>query len=616
MNVSVFTAGAAARAVNGRRLCAGLVLALLLASLVIAAAPASAITPLAASLQATFTGQATQSFYDQLGTAVAVSGDTALLGAQYFQDTTKDPDPYHTGEVYVYVRSSGAWQQQAVLRPPDDMDASYFGCSVAIEGDTAVVGAYGHLYTAGSVYVFTRSAGVWSLQQRLDGPTHSEMGWSVAISGDTLLAGAPAYYPSSDPDPVTTGAARVYTRTGDVWTFQQQLEASDPAEADRFGWSVGLDGDSAVVGAPFKNGGIPNGAGAAYVFTRTTGAWSQQLKVAGGTGSNLGRSVALSGQTALAGAPMYFYNTGKVVVLGDTGSGWAWQTEFTSADMASGGLFGFSVALSGDQAVVGASERASGGANWAGAAYAFGRSGSAWIQQTRIDPPAPATLMHFGYAVAVDGATALAGEPSASNNYTGHAYAYLLTPTTDTTPPVTTTQVSPPGWTNKPVTVTLAATDDFSGVATTQYKVVGAVDWETYAGPFQVNATGVVKYVCRSMDGAAIPNTEADVPFTVYRDLVGPATQALANVTAKAGKRASFRFKVADVTPKATVWLKVFKGKSLKKSVKVGSRPTGSNQSYSWNCGLPRGTYTWKVYATDQAGNAQRRMTGKSLTVK
>ena len=97
---------------------------------------------------------------------------------------------------------------------------------------------------------------------------------------------------------------------------------------------------------------------------------------------------------------------------------------------------------------------------------------------------------------------------------------------------------------------------------------------------------------------------------------MGPTTAALANVTAKAGKRASFRFKVTDVTPKATVSLKVFKGKRVKKTVKVGSRPTGKAQSYNWNCGLPRGRYTWKVYATDQAGNAQVKMTGKTLIVK
>ena len=176
--------------------------------------------------------------------------------------------------------------------------------------------------------------------------------------------------------------------------------------------------------------------------------------------------------------------------------------------------------------------------------------------------------------------------------------------------------VSPAGWTNKAVTVTLSAADDFSGVTTTQYRMLGTADWQTYTAPFQCTDAGAVTYECRSVDGAAIPNTEGPVMFTVYRDLAGPATQALANVTAKAGRRASFQFKVTDVTPKATVWLKVFKGKRLKKTVKVGSRATGSAQRYSWNCGLPRGTYTWKVYATDQAGNAQLKMTGKSLTVK
>ena len=238
-----------------------------------AAGPAAAGSPLTATLQETFTGQAAQALEDQLGNAVAVSGDTALAGAQYFQDTTLDPDPDGTGEAYVYVRSGSAWQQQAVLKAPVEINLSYFGCSVAIDGDTAVVGAYGY------VYVFTRAAGVWSLQQKLDGPTNSQMGWSVAISGDTLLAGAPAYYyydGVSPPGP-TTGAAMVYTRTAGVWTLQQQLMASDGAQTDRFGWSVGLDDDSAVVGAPFKNGGIPNGAGAAYVFTRSAGTWSQRL---------------------------------------------------------------------------------------------------------------------------------------------------------------------------------------------------------------------------------------------------------------------------------------------------------------------------------------------------
>ena len=265
----------------------------------------------------------------------------------------------------------------------------------------------------------TRTAGVWSLQQRLDGPTHSWMGWSVAISGDTLLAGAPAYYPSADPSPVTTGAAMVYTRAAGVWTSQQRLMASDGAETDRFGWSVGLDGDSAVIGAPFKNGGIPNGAGAAYVFTRTAGVWSQQLNVAGAAGANLGRSVALSGQTALAGAPGSYNAQGSVTVLQGAAGTWAKQTEFGSTGSVFYDRLGFSVALSGDQAVVGAPERTTANVGYSGAVYAFGRSGDVWAQQARIDPPTPGALMRFGFAVAVDGATVLAGEPSRTTTTRG-----------------------------------------------------------------------------------------------------------------------------------------------------------------------------------------------------
>ena len=207
-----------------------------------------------------------------------------------------------------------------------------------------------------------------------------------------------------------------------------RLEAADKAEADRFGWSVGLDGDSAVIGAPFKNGGGVAGAGAAYVFTRSAGVWSQQLKVAGAAGANLGRSVALSGQTALAGAPASYNAMGSVAVLQDTGGTWAKQTELSSAGSVPGDRLGFSVALSGDQAVVGACERATAGVSYSGAVYAFGRSGSTWAQQARIDPPTPTVMMHFGFAVAVDGATVLAGEPMTNNYYAGHAYAYLLTP--------------------------------------------------------------------------------------------------------------------------------------------------------------------------------------------
>ena len=624
MNTPAITAGVTRRAATRRKAFAGpvLVLALLLAGLA-AAAPSAARTvvpgpsssrlstpaALIATLQGTFTGKATTTMYDQLGTAVALSGDTALVGAQYFQEAGE----YARGEVYVYVRSNGTWSQQAVLRAPDETDGSYFGCTVAIDGDTAVIGAYGHLFTAGSVYVFVRSGTTWTLQQRLDGLIHSQLGWSVAVSGDTLLAGAYVYSPSDDD--TVKGAARVYTRAGGVWSLQQQLMANDAAANDHFGFAVGLSGDCAVVGAPFRNGGIPSGAGAAYVFARSGSAWSQQLKVTGAAGDNLGRSVAVSGRTALVGVPMASSYIGKVMVLADTGGGWAKQTEFASGDSAGGDLFGWSVALDGSRAVIGAMHKPTGGMTRAGEAYVFAGSGASWAQQAEVDPPTATIMAQFGYAVALEGDTMLVGEPSQSNHYAGKAYAYGLSQPVDTTPPVTVAHVAPARWTNKPVTVTLTATDDISGVAGTEYRVQDAPSWQTYVAPFQVTAQGVTTYLCHSTDVAGHLETP-DVVFKVRRDTLGPRTLALAKVTARAGKRARFRFRVNDLTPKATVWLKVFKGKRLKKTAKLGSRATNRALSCTWKCGLARGTYTWKVFATDQAGNRQRSMTSKRLVVK
>ncbi len=629
MSAPVSTAGEArSECISRKRVAGGLLaLALLLAAAAALALPLAAAAPataspllslsphaaLLATLQGTFTGQSASTLCDQMGSAVAVSGDTALVGAQYYQDTTQNPVPQHRGRVYVFTRASGAWTQQQILTAPDETDVSYFGCSVALEGDTAVIGANGHAGTSGSVYIFTRSGGAWTFQQRLDGPTHSALGYSLAIDGDTLIAGAVGYY-ATDLSP-QQGAAVVYTRAGGTWSKQQLITADDGADGDRFGWSVGVSGDAAIVGAPARNGGVANGDGAAYVFTRSSGVWSQQREIVGSSLDNLGRAVAISGTTALAGAPRAGSYAGKVVVLADTGSGWAKQTEFAAPDSLPSDTFGWAVAMSGGEALIGASSRTVGGQSWAGEVYAYSVAAAALTEQGTFDAPTPASQYHFGTALALDGSTALVGAPYAPDLSSGHAYAYLLSSGGDATPPVTVAHVSPAGWTNQPVTVTLTATDDSPGLITTVYKVQGAASWLPYAAPFVVTTQGITTYVCHSTDAAANLETP-DVVFTVRRDTLGPGTLALANVKTRFGKSASFRYRVNDLTPSATVWIKIFKGRKLKKTAKLGSQTTNEALSYRWKCGLARGTYTWKVSATDQAGNTQRTMTGKKLTVK
>jgi hypothetical protein len=166
------------------------------------------------------------------------------------------------------------WTQQQELTASDAADGEQFGASVALSGDTAVIGAdnntVGSNRGQGAAYVFVRSGDVWTLQQELtapDGAYADEFGTAVAVSGDTAVIGAP-----------NKSAAYVYLRNGDVWTLQQELTPSDAGPND-FGASVALNGDTAVIGAPEKKIGSHDGQGAAYIFVRSGGVWTQQQEV-------------------------------------------------------------------------------------------------------------------------------------------------------------------------------------------------------------------------------------------------------------------------------------------------------------------------------------------------
>ena len=192
-----------------------------------------------------------------------------------------------------------------------------------------------------------------------DGAAGDYFGYAVALSGSTALVGAPGKSTS-------TGAAYVYAGSGSSWPQQAELTASDPATTAYFGWSVALSGSTAVVGAP----GNYNYMGTAYVFTGSGGSWPQQAELAGNNGAagdKFGLSVAIAGPTAVVGAPLSTGGAGAAYVYTGSGSTWPQQAELTAADAATGDHFGASVAISGSTAVAGAN-----GKNTAtGAAYVF-----------------------------------------------------------------------------------------------------------------------------------------------------------------------------------------------------------------------------------------------------
>src|SRR6266540_2518832 len=341
---------------------------------------------------------------DQFGAAVGISGETAVVGAPV-DDTAAGPN---AGSAYVFVRSGTGWSQQAKLTASDAAAGDIFGFSVAVTGDTDVVGASGDNMLAGSAYVFVRSGTSWSQQAKLtasDAAASDTFGLSVAVSGDTAVVGAISDDTDAGPD---AGSAYVFVRSGTGWSQQAKLTASDAASGDRFGDAVGISGNTVVVGAS----DAASDAGSAYVFVRSGTSWSQQamLTASDAAASDLfGRSVAVSGDTAVVGAISDDTDAGpdagSAYVFVRSGTGWSQQAKLTASDAASGDRFGDAVGISGDTAVVGAQF----GDTIAGSAYVFVRSGTSWSQQAKLTASDAAAFDFFGAAVAISGDTVVVG---------------------------------------------------------------------------------------------------------------------------------------------------------------------------------------------------------------
>jgi hypothetical protein len=540
---------------------------------------------------------------DEFGYAVAISGNNAVVG---------DFRPGSAGAAYIFVRAGGTWIQQQKLTPSVSAVNDRFGAAVAIFGNTAMIGSSaGGAAGAGAVYVFTLGA-MWTQQQVLtasDAVAGDQFGFSLAMSNGSLIAGAPLKNAGA-------GAAYVFVGPSGVWSQQQELTAADAAAADEFGHSVALSGDTAVVGAWHKTVLAQATAGAAYVFVRSGTVWSQQQELSQASpavADAFGTSVAVSTDTALVGAPGTAASTGAAYVFVRSGTVWSQQAALTAADSAAGDLFGSSVALDTNSAIIGAPFHVVGSAGAAGVAYTFSRSGTAWSQTAEPTASDAAGGDHAGTSVAISSGTMFMGAPFhavAGLVSAGSVYAFVF----DVTPPTTVVSGIPAGWSKAPVTVTLSATDDLSGVAITQYRLQGSPIWTKYVAPFVVSAEGISTYECQSIDFAG--NVEVAHAFTVFVDTHGPQTLALANVTVKKNKRATFRFRVNDLTATSSVTIRIYKGSKLKRTLTVGSRATGAAMSFKWKATLAKGKYTWKVFAKDLAGNTQSSIGAKKLTIK
>lgn len=417
---------------------------------------------------------------DRFGWSVAVSGQTVVIGAPYEDssstgvDSTPDESATDAGAAYVFVRDAkGVWTQQAYLKAHNTGAGDSYGFSVSVSGDTAVVGAYlEDSSTAGvnnptddsgndvgAAYVYVRNAaGVWSQQAFLKAANAGNLdqfGFTVSISGQTIVVGAQRENSATsgvnstpNDNGVGEGAAYVFQRSGGLWSQQAYLKASNSQSLDEFGVSVAISGDTIVVGALEEDSAssgvnsIPNeqlpGAGAAYVFARSGGVWSQQayLKASNpGFFDLFGASVAVSGNTVVVGAyregsgstgvdsppDRSAPDAGAAYVFHRNSSGvWSQQGYLKALNSGSGDRFGHAVAISGDSVIVGAFGEDGGavGINGpadeaavdAGAAYAFVRGAdSRWLQTAYLKAGNSGANDEMGFTVAVAGGLAVAG---------------------------------------------------------------------------------------------------------------------------------------------------------------------------------------------------------------
>jgi hypothetical protein len=392
-------------------------------------APAYAVDP-PVTFRAKLTasdGAASDFFSD----AIAISGDTMVIGSVN-DDVGAVID---AGSAYVFTRSGGVWSQQTRLVDPDGAPNDDFGAAVAISGDTIVVGARhddrGPTADVGAVYVFTRSGGVWSPPAELlasDSAEDDNFGQSVAISGDSIAVGAIGANAGAVLD---AGAAYVFTRSGGAWSQQTKLTASDGAANDYFGKALSLSGDTVVVGAYGDDlGAIPE-AGSAYVFTRSAGVWSPQTKLTasdGVAGAVFGYGVALSGDTVLLGAPGVASERGAAYAFTRSGGAWSQQVRLVAADGAADDVFGIAVAVLGDVAVVGAQGDDLATTTDAGSAYVFSRSSGVWSLLSKTTASDGAAGDSFGQSVGLSADTVVAGAENTigGNVQQGSAYVYSL----------------------------------------------------------------------------------------------------------------------------------------------------------------------------------------------
>lgn len=291
---------------------------------------------------------------DSFGNVVDIDGEIIVVGAQN-DDHVGRPQ----GSAFVIVRGGGdSWYEEArLLRTPEPGQGDWFGGSVAISGNTVVVGSQMENNGIGSAYVFTRNGSIWTQQARLvpsDGQTDDRFGRHVEIDGDTIVVTSIFDDETFD----RQGSVYVFTRNGSTWTQNAKLVSDTPNLCGEFGESLSVSGNTVVVGCPYNTvNGVIN-RGTAYVFERSGTTWplKQKLLALDGTQwDRFGSGVSIDGSNMLVGAlAAGVADNGSAYLFRRRSGTWVQESQFFPLDPAGTPFFGESVAIFGGNLIVGA----------------------------------------------------------------------------------------------------------------------------------------------------------------------------------------------------------------------------------------------------------------------
>ena len=457
----------------------------------------------------------------EFGRSLSMSSDTLVIGAPYTGRYTdyenyrrardaEDKTPY-LGAVYVYTKPATGWADAASpakITNPDDEPWTEFGLSVSVNAETIAVGDpearratedEEYAQRTGTAYVFGKPSEGWSsAAEHRELPMPERMGYdhygsSISVSGDIAVVGAPL---DDNENGSWAGSAHLFRKPTDGWISETPLpepavfKAFDGPAGDRFGHSVGVDGDLLVVGVP---GDHERERGSAYGFVRQNTEWgSRRVRLVASDatpGGRFGTSVAVGKDTMAVGAPGREEGDDPGAVYVFTTPDGGWQRQYTLAhtakltipDAPDDARFGYSVATDGDTIVVGAPGE--------GAVYVYSRPEAGWSQAAapaKLTVSGGAASAKFGQAVAISGDSIVVGAPGA-----GAGAAYVFSRPSS-------------GWANSSSAARLTASDGASGTCSvTPFRLVGARCWR--APPEMRTGKGPARHTCslsRRQDGA------------------------------------------------------------------------------------------------------------------